>query len=158
MLISKKVADLMNAQIGHEVGASMQYLQIATYFDLNALKKLAEFFYKQSEEEREFIHFLTEAGAEAHIPPIEAPKYDISSAEQAFQMSVDWEVEVTGQIHNIVEMATKERDYASLSFLQWFVNEQVEEVSSMETMLQIVQLSGEKNLLMVEAYLTHNAA
>jgi ferritin len=162
MQISKAVATLMGAQIGHELGASHQYLQVATYFDNLAFKKLAEFFYKQSAEEREhamkFVHFLTETGVDVKIPAVAAPKYEIASAEAAFQMSLEWELEVTRQIHAMVDQAAKDKDFASHSFLQWYVDEQVEEVSTMETMLEIVKRAGEKNLLMVEAYLIHEAA
>lgn len=160
MQISKAMSDLMNAQIGNELGASNQYLQIAVYFEGMALKKLAKLFEKQAEEEREhamkFFHYLNEVAAPVTIPAIAAPKYDIASAEQAFKMAVAWEKEVTSQIHAMVDLAIKEKDHASNNFLQWFVAEQVEEVSSMETYLQIIQQAGEKNLLMMEAYLSHS--
>lgn len=157
MQLSKAMVDLMNEQIAHELIASNQYLQIATHFDGEALCKLAEFFYKQSEEEREhalkLVHYMTEVGAEVRILEIPAASYDIKSAEQAFQMSLDWEKEVTRRIHAMMDLAVSEKDYASQAFLQWFVTEQVEEEDSMATMLQIVQKAGEKNLLMVEAYM-----
>ena len=159
MQISKAMADLMSAQVGNELGASNQYLQIATYFEGESLSKLAKFFYDQSEEEREhamkFVHFLMEVGAEMSIDAIPATKTDIDTAEKAFEMSLAWEQEVTRQIHDMVDLAIEEKDYASQAFLQWFVTEQVEEISTMETMLDIVRKAGEKNLLMVEAYLTH---
>ena len=159
MQISKALVDLVNEQIAHELIASNQYLQLATYFDGQALRKLSEFFYKQSEEEREhalkFVHYLTEVGGNVRILEIPAANYDVKSAEHAFQMSLDWEKEVTRRIHAMMDLAVEEKDYASQAFLQWFVTEQVEEESSMETMLQIVQKAGEKNLLMVEAYMTH---
>lgn len=159
MQISKAMADLMNAQVGNELGASNQYLQIASYFDSMSLAKLAKFFYDQSEEERDhamkFVHFLMEVGAGLSIPSIPATKTDVDSAEKAFEMSLGWEQEVTGQINAMMDLAIQEKDYASQAFLQWFVTEQVEEVSTMESMLDIVRRSGEKNLLTVEAYLTH---
>jgi len=158
MQISKALTDLINEQVAHELIASNQYLQLATYFDGQALRKLSEFFYKQSEEEREhalkFVHYMTEVGADVRILEIPAANYDVNSAEQAFQMSLDWEKEVTRRINAMMDQAISEKDYASQAFLQWFVTEQVEEESSMETMLQIVQKAGEKNLLMVEAYMT----
>ena len=159
MMINKKVADLMVAQIGNELGASNEYLQIAVWFDGQAYHKLAAFFYKQSAEEHEhamkFLHFLVETGADVKIPAVAAPSYEIKSAEHAFQMSLDWENKVTGQVHAMVAAAIETKDYASQNFLQWFVSEQVEEVSTMESMLQVVRRAGEKNLLMIEAYLTH---
>jgi ferritin len=160
MQISKAMADLMSAQVGNELGASNQYLQIATYFEGESLSKLAKFFYAQSEEEREhamkFVHYLMEVGAGMSIDAIPATKTDIGSAENAFEMSLAWEKEVTGQINNMMDLAFEEKDYASQAFLSWFVTEQVEEVSTMESMLDVVRKAGEKNILMVEAYLTHS--
>lgn len=159
MQISKAMTDLMSAQVGNELGASNQYIQIATYFDGESLSKLAKFFYAQAEEEREhamkFVHFLMEVGAELSIAAIPATNTDIDSAEKAFEMSLGWEQEVTRQINAMMDLAIQEKDYASQAFLQWFVTEQVEEISTMESMLDIVRKAGEKNLLMVEAYLTH---
>jgi ferritin len=161
MQISEAMAERMSTQVGNELGASNQYLQIATYFDGESLSKLAKFFYDQAEEEREhamkFVHFLMDVGAPLRMAAIPAPKAEIGSAENAFEMSLNWEVEVTRQIHDMVDLAVKEKDYASQAFLQWFVTEQVEEVSTMESMLDIVRKAGEKNLLMVEAYLIHGA-
>ncbi len=162
MQISKSMSDLMSAQVGNELGASNQYVQIATYFDGQALSKLAKFFYQQAEEEREhamkFVHYLMDVGAPLRIPAIPASQTEIGTAEKAFEMSLAWEKEVTRQIHAMMDLAVEEKDYASQAFLQWFVTEQVEEVSTMENMLEVVRKAGEKNLLMVEAYLTHNAA
>ena len=160
MQISKAMADLINEQIAHELIASNQYLQIATYFDGLALRKLSGFFYKQSEEEREhalkFVHYMTEVEGEIRILEIPAATYEITSAEHAFQMSLDWEKEVTRRIHAMMDQAISEKDYASQAFLQWYVTEQVEEEDTMGTMLQLVQQAGQKNLLMVEAYMTHS--
>jgi ferritin len=159
MQISTAMADLMNAQVSNELGASNQYVQIASYFDGEGLFKLAKFFYEQAEEEREhamkFVHYLMDVGAGLSIAAIPATKTEIGTAERAFEMSLGWEQEVTGQIHAMMDLAIQEKDYASQAFLQWFVTEQVEEVSTMENMLQVVRKSGEKNILMVEAYLTH---
>ena len=157
MRISQKLADMMNAQIGNEMGAAMQYTQIAAYFDTRSLPKFAEFFYAQATEEQEhamkFLHYLLDVGAEVKIPAIEAPVYEIADTAASFQMSLDWELEVTSQIHALMDVAMDERDYAAQTFLQWFVTEQVEEVSSMETLLDVVNRVGEKNLFMIESYL-----
>jgi len=159
MQVSETMANLMSAQVGNELGASNQYLQIATYFDGQSLSKLAKFFYDQAEEEREhamkFVHFLMDVGAELSIAAIPATDTEIGTAEKAFEMSLAWEQEVTGQINAMMDLAIQEKDYASQAFLQWFVTEQVEEVSTMESMLDVVRRAGEKNLLMMEAYLTH---
>ena len=159
MQVSERMAKLLSAQVGNELGASNQYLQIATYFDGESLSKLAKFFYDQAEEEREhamkFVHYLMDVGAALSIAAIPATETNIGTAEKAFEMSLAWEKEVTGQVNAMMDLAIQEKDYASQAFLQWFVTEQVEEVSTMESMLDIVRRAGEKNLLMIEAYLTH---
>lgn len=157
MRISEKLAEMMNQQIGNEMGAAMQYTQIAAYFDGRSLPKFAQFFYAQAAEEQEhamkFLHYLLEVGADVLIPAIEKPVYEIADTAASFQMSLDWELEVTAQIHALMDVAMEERDYAAQAFLQWFVTEQIEEVDSMETLLDVVQRVGEKNLFMIESYL-----
>ena len=157
MRISEKLAKMMNEQFGNEMGAAMQYTQIAAYFDARSLPKFAEFFYAQAIEEQEhamkFLHYLLEIGAEVKIPAIESPVYEIADTIASFQMSLDWENDVTAQIYALMDVAMDERDYAAQAFLQWFVTEQIEEVASMETLLDVVKRVGEKNLFMIESYL-----
>ena len=71
------------------------------------------------------------------------------------QAALTWEQDVTKQITSLMALANKENDYLAQSFLQWFIDEQLEEVVKMERMLSVVKQSGERNLLMVEAYLVH---
>ena len=71
------------------------------------------------------------------------------------QAALNWERDVTKQVTSLMDLAIKENDYLAQSFLQWFIDEQLEEVVKMERMLSVVKQSGEKNLLMVEAYLVH---
>ena len=157
MLISQKMNAAINEQIGREFGASHQYVAIAAHFDAENLSTLAKHFYRQAEEERDhamrFVRYLVDAGAKVAIPAVAAPKPEFSSAEDAVKLSVKWEKEVTKQIHALVELAMKESDHTTFNFLQWFVAEQLEEVSSMEKLLSIVQRSGESGLLHVDRYL-----
>lgn len=159
MLISKELTAAFNEEIGLELFASHQYLNIATYFDSLALKKLAGMFYKQSEEEREhavkFIKYLSDVGGTVEIPAIQAPTATFPSVEAAVKNSLDWELEVTRRINNLMAMAIDQKDYAAQDFLRWFVTEQVEEVSTMDNLLRVVQAAGERSLIVVEAYLVH---
>jgi len=161
MIIKQPVADAMNAQIQSEFGASAQYIAIAIYFDDEGLPDLAAFFYRQSEEEREhamkFVHFLLEAGAKPLIPGLPDMKNEFASASDAVQYALDQEIKVTNQINNIVRIAKAEDDYASHNFLQWFVEEQVEEVDSMSTLLQTIKHAG-GTLLLVEDFVRRTMA
>jgi ferritin len=120
---------------------------------------LAKIFFEQAEEEKEhamkFVHYLLETQASLQIPAIPAPKHNFSSAEEAVAAALDWEKEVTGQINNLMEIAVQKDDYLSQSFLRWYVDEQLEEINKMDQLLSVVRRAGEKNLIMVEAYLAH---
>ena len=160
MLISPELADAINAQIGREFGASMQYLSIAAHFDQRHLSLLAKLFFEQAEEEREhalkLLRYLLETKSPLTIPAIAAPQASFATAEEAMQAALKWETEVTGQITDLMNIAAAKSDYLSQGFLQWFIDEQLEEIAKMSRLLDIVQQSGEKNLLMVEAYLIHS--
>ena len=159
MLISRELAKAFNEQIGHEFGASMQYISIAAHFSQRQLKLMAKIFFDQSDEEKQhamkFVKYLLDTKAELEIPAIPAPTPSFASAEEAVGAALTWEQEVTRQITGLMDIAVKQRDYLAQSFLQWFIDEQLEEVVKMDRLLSVVKQSGEKNLLMVEAYLVH---
>jgi ferritin len=147
----------LNEQVGHELGASHQYVSIASYFDRENLPELARFFYHQAEEEREhamrFVHFVNDVDGRLEIPQVPAPKHDFASAEEAVSLSLQWEETVTEQIYGLVDLAKEDNNHIALRFLDWFVTEQLEEVNSIGTLLGIVQRAGEDSLLQVENYL-----
>ena len=159
MLISPELAKAFNEQIGHEFGASMQYLAIAAHFYGRSLTLLAKLFEEQADEEKQhamkFIKYVQDTKGGLTIPAIPAPKANFSTAEDAVQAALNWEKEVTQQITKLMAVANKENDYLAQSFLQWFIDEQLEEVVKMDRLLSVIKQSGEKNLLMVEAYLVH---
>jgi ferritin len=159
MLISRDLAKAFNQQIGHEFGAGLQYVSIAAHFHQRQLKLLAKLFFDQAEEEKQhalkFVRYLLDTKAELHIPSIPAPTPSFPSAEAAVEAALNWEQEVTRQITGLMDLAVKQNDYLAQSFLQWFVDEQLEEVVKMDRLLGVIKQSGERNLLMVEAYLVH---
>ena len=159
MLISRELASAFNQQIGNEFGASMQYVSIAAHFQQRQLTLLSKLFLQQAEEERthamKFVQYVLDTKGELQIPSIAAPKPTFSSAEDAVAAALAWEEDVTRQVGALMDIAVKESDYLAQSFLQWFIDEQLEEVVKMDRLLGVVRQSGEKNLLMVEAYLVH---
>ena len=159
MLISPELAKAFNEQIGHEFGASMQYISIASHFAGRQLTLLAKLFSEQADEEKthamKFVKYLQDTKGGLQIPAIPAPKAMFATAEEAVQAALNWEKDVTRQITGLMELAIKDTDYLAQSFLQWFIDEQLEEVVKMDCMLSVIKQSGEKNLLMVEAYLVH---
>ena len=160
MLVNDKIAAAFNAQIGHEFGNELQYLAIAAYFDAERLFGLAKIFYKQAHEEHEhgmkFIKFLLDADADVEIPASPAPRNGFSSAEDAAQAALDLETKTTNLINGLMDLAIAEKNYMAQIFLQWFVTEQLEEMASATDRLAVIKRAG-PNVLMVEAYIAHNA-
>lgn len=159
MLISSELAQAINEQIGHEFGASFQYVQIAAYFEAQRLKLLSKLFFEQAEEEKEhamkFVHYLVDTQSELRIPAVPEGKYKFASAEEAVAAALGWEEEVTRQVNHLMDIACKQDDYLSQGFLQWYVDEQLEEINKMSQLLSVIKRAGDRNLLMVEAYLVH---
>lgn len=154
-MMSKEMNAQINAQIGHEFGASLQYVNIAGYFDSAALPMLSQHFLKQADEERQhamkFVGYVMDAGGTVAVPAIPAARAEFASAAEAVALALEWELTVTNQITALLDRASKERDYVAHDFLEWFAREQLEEVSSMETLLKMIQRAGEPGLLQVES-------
>ena len=160
MLISEKLNQALNEQIRHELGNSHQYIAIAGFFAKECLFGLAKIYNEQSVEEREhamkIVKFVLETGGKLVIPAVPAPQNDFKSAEDAAQFALDSEIRTTSQIYELVTLATSEKNYIAVNFLQWFVNEQLEEVASSETRLHLIRRAG-PSVMMVEAYLAHQS-
>lgn len=156
-LISKKVAAAINAQIGLEFFASLQYEAITAWFKLEGLPRLSAHFSTQASEERmhahRFIGYLLETGTSLDLPAIDAPTCKFKSAVHAVQLALDHEIKVTDSIKALLDLAEREGDRFTENSLQWFITEQLEELSSTEELLQIVKRAGDSGLLFVEHYL-----
>jgi ferritin len=100
-----------------------------------------------------FVKFVIDVEGRVTIPDIPAPVNEFESAESAVQMALDSERAVTDQIYELVEQAREEKNYFALRFLDWFVDEQLEEVATMTSLLQVVRRAGPHGLLHVEDYL-----
>ena len=160
MLASQAIVDAFNHQIGNELGASNQYISIGSHFAAENLEQLSQFFFRQSDEERahamKFVKFVLDVEGNVVLPTIEAPRSDFKSAHDAVKSALDWEKEVTEQIYSLVELCQKERNHIALRFLDWFVDEQLEEVTVMSSLLGVIERAGENNLLYVEDFLVRH--
>lgn len=157
MKINKKLNDAINTQIGEELKASNGYANMAAYFNSLGLLKLSGMFFEQSEEEREhamkFVHFLLELEGDVAIPAVPAVPYEFESVKGCFETALTWEKEVTGKINHLMDIAVEINDYVSQDFLQWYVNEQVEEENTMSHLVFLAEALDDRPLLMLESYL-----
>jgi ferritin len=152
--------DRLNEQVGHEFAASQQYLAIAVYYDDETLPRLAAFFYAQALEERNhalmMIQYLLDAGVEAPIPGVEGPLTTFGDVVEPVTLALAQERRVSEQINGLAGIARTEGDYTSEQFMQWFIKEQVEEISSMSDLLKVVQRAKD-NPLLAEEYLARES-
>jgi ferritin len=151
-----RVHDLLNAQIGHEFAASQQYVAIAVWYDQQALPQLAGHFYAQAVEERNhammIVQYLMDREAEVVIPGVPPVRNEFSSVVEPLEMALAQERTVTQQFETLIALAREERDFLGEQFTHWFLKEQVEEISSMSTLLQVAKRVGE-NVMLLEDYL-----
>ena len=122
----------LNKQVMMEAESSMAYLSMASWAEQQpGLDGVTSFFYQQSDEERlhmlKLIKFINERGGKAEIPSIDKPMDEFSSVKDVFGNFLQHEFKVSESINELVETALKARDFATHSFLQWYVNEQMEE-------------------------------
>ena len=137
--------DLLNAQIGHEFAAHQQYVAIAIYFDELTMPQTAQLFFDQAGEERDhammMVRYLLDADAPVKMPGIEAPITEFADVVAPVALALEQEKRVTEQINQLTAVARQHNDFASDQFMQWFIKEQVEEVSKMSDLLAVVRRS-----------------
>ena len=143
------IENLLNNQIKYEAMASMQYLAMASWADAAGYSGVANFFYAQSEEEREhmlkLVKFVNERGGNVVIPSLEQPKDTFDSLGALFQKFLDSEVFVTEQINAIIDACLDQKDYNTNNFMQWYVTEQLEEEATARTLLDKLNIIGDDN-------------
>jgi ferritin len=153
---SPAFAGLVNDQIGHELAAQHQYLAIAIHYDAETLPRLRDYFYRQAVEERNhgmmLVQYLLDSGEHPRIPPVPAPQSDFQDIVAPIELALRQEQRVTDQFNALMAQARQDVDFTSEQFLNWFLKEQVEEVSSMSDLLAIARRAKE-NPLWIEEYL-----
>lgn len=154
MRISEKVSKLLHDQIALEANASSYYLSVGSWCKVNGYDGAASFFKKHSEEERQhmmrIIQYLNDLRVHVVIPQVDVPPQDMQSLEQIFKSSLENEKKVTKSIDSILQTAQAENDHRTDNFLEWFVNEQVEEEDLFESILQKFEVIGRDKLALHE--------
>ncbi|MDQ3720325.1 MAG: ferritin [Actinomycetota bacterium] len=155
-MASQPFVEKLNEQIGNELSAHNQYVAIAVHYDAETLPRLASFFYAQALEERDhammMVRYLLDADAEPRIPALPAPQAAFGGLVEPVALALEQERRVTEQINALAALARGDSDLSSEQFMQWFIREQVEEVSTMSDLLRVVERARE-NPLQAEEYL-----
>jgi ferritin len=155
-MAAARFVERLNHQIAYEFAAQQQYIANAVYYDAETLPRLAGFFYAQAVEERNhammMVEYLLDADAQVKIPGVAAPETGFDDIVAPVALALEQERRVSDQIGELMGVAREENDYLSEQFTQWFLKEQVEEVSTMSSLLAVVERSADSPML-VEEYL-----
>lgn len=146
-MLKSKVEEALNEQIQKEAYSSHIYLAMASWAETNGYNGSAAFLYAQSEEERmhmlKIFRYVNDRGGKAIAPVIDKPELDYDNIKQVFEKVYEHEKFVTQSINDIVGICLDEKDYTTHQFLQWFVQEQIEEESNASEILDRLNLLGD---------------
>jgi ferritin len=138
-MLEEKMEKALNGQINAELYSSYLYLSMSAWFRTQDLPGFANWMRVQAQEElahaMKFFDYVAERGGRARLAAIEAPEKEWASPQDAFEQVAAHERKVTGLIHGLVDLAQETKDHAANLFLQWFVEEQVEEEASASEVL-----------------------
>ncbi len=146
-MISEKMAEAINEQINAEMYSGYLYLSMAVDFAEKNLDGFEHWLRLQAQEELDhgmrFLDYLQERGGHVELETIEKPEVEWKTPLEAFEYVYQHECKVTGMINDLVDLAEKENDRATMNMLQWFVDEQVEEEDSADEIVQKLKMVGD---------------
>lgn len=147
-MVSKPIQEALNKQVQMEAESSQAYLAMASWAEIQpGLEGVSNFFYQQSDEERvhmlKLLRFINERGGFAVVPQLEQPMLTFPSLKKLFEEFLKHELKVSDSINDLVHLSLTEKDYATHNFLQWYVNEQIEEERSARTLNDKLELIGD---------------
>jgi ferritin len=153
-VLSERFVDALNAQIAREFTAAHQYVALGAWYAKETYPQLAAYFYRQADEEREhamkMVNHLLDRGASPDLGPVDRPRTDFGDHVEPIRIALEQEKKVTVQISEVFAVARETRDFAGEQFMQWFVEEQVEEEASMGDLLAVAERTRDVPMLLEE--------
>ena len=153
-MLKPKVEEILNEQIQKEAYSSFLYLSMASWAESKGMPGIAQWLFAQAEEEKmhmlKFVAYINERGGRAIIPAIDKAPDDWKDIFILFDEVLKHERYISASINDILALAVKENDFATQNWVQWFVTEQVEEESSVQLVIDKLNLLGEHNLYMFD--------
>jgi len=155
-MIGKRMQDAMNEQIKHELESAYLYLSMVAYLNAEGLDGMAKWMTVQTQEEiahaTRFFNHINEREGRVELLPLAQPQKEWVSPLEAFRAAYKHEQFISGTIDNLVQVAEEENDNPAKIMLQWFVSEQVEEESSTNKVVELLERIGDSGhgLIMVD--------
>ncbi len=153
-MINKKIEKALNEQVEKEGYSSSLYLAMASWAEVKGMAGVAQWLYVQSDEERlhmlKFIKYINERGGKAIVPAFRQPGKEHTSVKKMFEEVLKHEQFISSSINEIVALCVAEKDFTTQNWIQWFVNEQIEEEANATKILDKLNLLGEGNLYLFD--------
>lgn len=151
-MLSKRLLDALNEQIKFEMYSSNLYLAMAAYCYSNDLDGFGNFFFVQAKEEtfhaERFFTFINDMDGDISISGLDQPPHEYESIVEVLESSLQHEKGVTKRIYDLMDIAMEEREHATMSFLKWFIDEQVEEESTFKNLTtKVKRAASDMNML-----------
>ena len=146
-MISKSLNKAINEQINREVFSEYLYLAMSRWFTAQNLDGFANWMMVQAQEEHDhamkFFNYILERGGEVELLALDKPDKTFKNPLNAFKMALEHEKFITKNINDLMDLAIKEKDHAAKSFLEWYVNEQVEEEANTDRIVNQLKMAGD---------------
>jgi ferritin len=153
-MLNKKIEKALNEQVEKEGYSSSLYLAMASWAEVKGMAGVAGWLYAQSDEERihmlKFIRFINERGGKALVPGFKQPGKDFPNVKKMFEEVLKHEQFISASINDIVALCVAEKDFTTQHWIQWFVNEQIEEEANATKILDKLNLLGDGNLYLFD--------
>lgn len=153
-MLTKRVEEILVSQIQKEAYSSFLYLAMASWAEAEGIQGTSEWLYKQAEEEKghmlKLIHYVNERGGRAVVPSIQQPERNYESVHKLFDQVLEHEEYITASINEIVSVCISEKDFTTQNWIQWFVNEQIEEEASVKAIKDKLKMIGDGNLYLFD--------
>ena len=153
-MLPKKVEEILNVQVEKEDYSSQLYLAMASWAENKGMEGVAGWLYAQSEEERlhmlKLVKYINERDGVAIIQGMETPPSDFKDVFSMFDQVLEHEKYISASINEIVAVCIAESDFTTQNWIQWFVNEQIEEEASVRAIIDKLNLVGKNNLYMFD--------
>ncbi len=153
-MLSQNVENILVAQIEKEAYSSNLYLAMASWAEISGFEGTAQWLYSQAEEEHQhqlkFIAFINERGGKSIIPALKQPPFEYVDIRDLFDQVFKHEKYISKAINEIVNVCLQEKDFSTNNWIQWFVNEQIEEEKSVRGILDKLKLIGSHSLYLFD--------
>ncbi len=153
-MLKQKIEDVLNEQVKREAYSSNLYLSMASWAEKNGFAGIADWMYAQADEERlhmlRFVKYINDRGGHAIIAEVEKPPVEHGTIKEMFEAVFKHEQFISESINEIVGVTIEEKDFTTNSWVQWFVNEQIEEEANVSSILDKLNMVGADNMYLFD--------